>query len=119
MNLEAIDSSHREQICLADAKTAFSEGIGNHRLETDDGKGRSVDLKLKTVLHVPVLTNNLLSVSKIANEGYELVFDRSSCRIRRNGEDIVAGFCTGNLHQLKLHQERSLQVTSSHRSQHM
>lgn len=53
MNLEVVDSSHREQLCLADGKTVFSEGIGSHRLDADDGKGRSVYLKLKNVLRVP------------------------------------------------------------------
>lgn len=48
--LEVVDSSHREQICLADGKTVFSEGIGDRDLEADNGKGGSVDLRLKKVL---------------------------------------------------------------------
>lgn len=113
--LVSVNESRKQTICLADGNKVLSEGFGDCRVNTCDGSGDPVNLKLKNVLLVPDLKNNLLSVSKIADEGYDVTFSESECLIKKNESVIVAGIREGNLYRLKSEKEQSLLVDANHR----
>jgi hypothetical protein len=45
------------------------------------------------VMHVPNISVNLLSVSKIADKGFILIFDKHECRVYRESDVTVKGVC--------------------------
>lgn len=49
-----------------------------------DIKGRSINVNMKDVLYVPRLTTNLLSVGRITDQGYRVIFEK-------NKADIIDG----------------------------
>lgn len=58
-------------------------------------------MKLKELLFVPGLSRNVLSVSKITEDGYTVVFGPRSCQIM-NGKTVIAvGKKIGGLYYLQ------------------
>lgn len=115
-NLSFEDTTRREMICLADGNQVLSEGIGEVKIDAENGDGKSVNLTVHHVLHVPALKNNLLSVSKITDEGFEVVFRKSGCSIMKEEKVIVSGERYGNLYRLKKQRERSMLADACHRN---
>lgn len=113
--LSFVDVMRRETICLADGNEVVSEGVGNVKVDTVNGDGKRVNLTVKHVLHVPALKNNLLSVSKITDEGFEVVFGISACSIVKGKKVIVSGERCGNLYRLKKPNEKSMLAEAGHR----
>ena len=57
---------------------------------------------MKDVLHVPGMTSNLVAVSALEDEGYDVLFSRGRVIIQKYGssEKIVIGICDGGLYRL-------------------
>ena len=57
---------------------------------------------MKEVLHVPRMTNNLVVVSVLEDEGYDVLFSRGRVYIQKHGssERIEIGVYDGGLHRL-------------------
>ena len=66
-------------------------------------------LKMKDVLHVPGLTSNLVAVSTLEDEGYDVIFSRGRVSIQKHGsiERIEIGICDGGLYRLTTQQSFS------------
>ncbi|XP_055590794.1 uncharacterized protein LOC129742874 [Uranotaenia lowii] len=75
---------------------------GSVKLDADcDGK--KCELSISNVLCVPELAINLMSVSKICSNGYQVVFNKESCKVLSPEKEIVAiGKKTGGLYKLKV-----------------
>lgn len=59
-------------------------------------------IRLDNTLHVPDLRNNLISVSKITDVGYQVVFDKSQVKILdKNKNPLVTGERIGDLYYLQ------------------
>lgn len=70
---------------------------------TADVEGNSCDLTMANVLCIPDLALNLLSVSKICNNGYRVVFMKDACEVRsQSNELVVVGREAGGLYKLCL-----------------
>lgn len=74
---------------LADGKMVKTRGSGQERIVGVGLAGESVDVKLKELLYVPGLSRNVLSVSRITEDGYTVVFGPVDCRIM-DGETVLA-----------------------------
>jgi len=59
-------------------------------------KGNEVPVKLKDVLYVPELQENILSVGQMTNKGYKVSFMRNKCYINDTDGDLIA---TGTKHE--------------------
>ena len=66
-----------------------------------DGNGKRKKISLDRVYHVPSLTTNLLSVSKITDNGFEVFFDRFRCRVLKGKQVLLIGERKGGLSYLK------------------
>lgn len=112
--LGELDTSCKDKISLADGNEVQANGIGSGVYRSLDGNGQTVDVKLKNVYHVPALTGNLLSVSKIVDEGFTVVFEKNHCKIVKNEAVVVVGERRGGLYYLKPNPEQSMLTTVSH-----
>lgn len=74
---------------LADGKTVKAKGCGQGSISGVGLHGDKVEVKLKRLLYVPGLTRNILSVSRITEDGCTVVFESSRCRIM-HGETVIA-----------------------------
>jgi len=75
-----LDLSVHLPISVADDSEIKSEGVGKAILKFKDCNPKNVKTATN-VLYVPNLSANLLSVSKMTEKGYNVVFDRESCKI--------------------------------------
>ena len=74
--LKSIDNSKQSSISLANGGSIKSAGVGSCKLDFMDGNGKRKKVSLYRVYHVPSLATNLLSVSEITDNGFEVLFDR-------------------------------------------
>lgn len=74
---------------IADNQKLHVESVGNTQIEIDNN-GKNDAVLITDVLHVPKLSTNLLSVSRIAQQGYMVVFDRKKCTIFDEERNAIA-----------------------------
>ncbi|XP_053957838.1 uncharacterized protein LOC128862996 [Anastrepha ludens] len=67
-------------LSLANSDTANIAGIGNVRVVINE-EGKEAPIKFEQVMYVPDLRTNLLSVSKITEKGFEVIFKRDKALI--------------------------------------
>lgn len=89
-----------EEVLLADGKRLKTRGSGQGRITGVGLAGEKVELKLKELLYVPGLSRNVLSVSRITDEGYGVQFGPLDCRIMDGDKVIAVGKRSGGLYYL-------------------
>lgn len=77
------------EIIIANGNRIFSKGVGNVDVTLKNNDTKTIS----NVLFVPNIAANLLSVSKIAERGYILVFDDTGCRIYKKSDVNIIGSC--------------------------
>ncbi|KAK2579077.1 hypothetical protein KPH14_010926 [Odynerus spinipes] len=86
-------------------------GIGRLICVTDNYK--ELVIPIKNVLYVPELDGNLLSVSKLNEKGFKVLFEEGCCKIL-NSKDVVAiGDLSGNSYTLRTVQ-KVMMATGQH-----
>ena len=70
------------------------EAIGELPLELNDG----FVLKLTDVLHVPSLRRNLISASRLDDDGYDCHIGNGQCKIMFNHKCVALAFRQDELH---------------------
>ena len=99
-NIELIKNIKEEQrqISLADETYISSEGIGEIQLKN----GKDQKLIMKDVLYVPKLKGNLISVSKLTEQNFELTFNKREGFIKNeNGELLITAKKQKNFYIVK------------------
>lgn len=91
----------KEKITLADGRIVIARGNGQGKIVGRGKEGEIVDMKLKELLYVPGLCRNVLSISRITEEGYEVLFGTKDCRIMEGNKVIAVGKKSGGLYYLK------------------
>ena len=76
-------------IYLGDSSVANAYGMGTTRI------GDKV--KLFNVLYVPDLDINLLSVDKVLQQDFHVLFSGDGCTIKQGNKNIIEAFRVGNL----------------------
>lgn len=71
-----MDDSNKSKITLGDEKAIQVEGMGDMEVSTNEGNKRVND-----VYFIPKLKHNLLSVGKIMEKNYKVVFEDRKCMI--------------------------------------
>lgn len=90
-----------ENVSLADGNTVKTKGRGPGRIIGRGMKGEEIEIKLKELLYVPELAVSALSVSRITDEGYAVVFGRKDCRILDGSTVIAVGQKNDGLYYLR------------------
>lgn len=98
----------------SEGKTASIHGIGKIVLNHDMGVSN-----LTKTLHVPELSTNLLSISKVTDNGYDVLFQKDKAQIlTRNGEVILEANRENDLYFVKT-KEESTKLTKSNENNNM
>lgn len=84
-SISAVSSS----IALANSGSSAVEGAGNVRIKLFDGQGGRPTTLLNT-LHVPELRTNLMSVSKITDQGSIVTFRKDEAYVLDESEKVLA-----------------------------
>ena len=98
---------HREWFCeykkydggdvfLGDDRKARIIGHGKVKLKLRGGRIKT----LPSVLHIPALTRNLISVSKMDDAGVKTMFEKDTCKMVRGAMVLMRGVWIGNLYKL-------------------
>lgn len=109
-----LDKSSGADICLADGKTIKSAGAGSGKISCVNGDGMRVKVTLSNVFHVPSLASNLLSVSKIADLGLTVLFEKYGCKVLNGSEVVLEGQRKGGLYHLKQFPDTALLTEAKH-----
>ena len=99
---------HREWFCeyekyddgdvfLGDDRKARIIGRGKVKLKLQGGRVRT----LPSVLHIPALARNLISVSKLDDAGVKTVFEKDTCKMVRGALILMQGVRIGTLYKLQ------------------
>ena len=72
-----LNETFKSHVKLGDGKYVKAEGKGNITVQTKGGTSKLI----KDVLYVPSLSQNLLSVGQLVENGYMLTFDKDKCTI--------------------------------------
>lgn len=88
------------KITLADGRTVNSRGSGEGNIVGRGLQGESIGIKLKELLYVPELSVSVLSVSRITDQGYSVVFRPNDCRILDGNTVIAVGKKNGGSYYL-------------------
>ncbi|KAI8114842.1 Retrovirus-related Pol polyprotein from transposon TNT 1-94 [Lucilia cuprina] len=84
---------------LANENTAKITGVGNMKFCLNE-RGREERINVHDVFYVEDLRENLLSISKLTDKGYDVCFYREDAHIIENGEIILTAKRIGNLYYL-------------------
>jgi hypothetical protein len=76
-----------------------SKSVGDHHLLVN-GEPKTI---LKNVLHCPEITDNLISVSRLTDEGYTIIFNKSGWRAKHKSDPKrdLSGPREGNLYSFR------------------
>ncbi|KXJ42089.1 hypothetical protein RP20_CCG028238 [Aedes albopictus] len=92
---------YAEKVSVADGRTVKAKGSGTGRIIGRGLEGEIVDIKVKELLYVPELSTNVLSVSRMTDEGYYVQFGPKDCRILDGGIVVAVGEKIDGLYYLK------------------
>ena len=70
-------------------------------------------MNLLNVLHVPDLNINLLSVDKVLQQNYDVVFSGDGSTIKQGNKNIIAAFSVGNLFRVNRKAKKRMIVYSN------
>jgi hypothetical protein len=85
---------------VANGVRADAEAIGVLTLDLSNGS----KLILNNVLYVPSLSRNLISVSCLADDGYDCHFGKELCEIQFNNKCVGLSFRRDKLYMLSMHE---------------
>lgn len=112
--LKNVDRSKKTEICLADGTAIECSGSGDSSLVTVSGSGARMDVTLSDVYYVPSLMGNLLSVGKVCDSGYSVLFEKSGCKVLHNRKTVLTGERSNGLYRLKEFYESAFVSTNKH-----
>ncbi|CAF0767559.1 unnamed protein product [Brachionus calyciflorus] len=98
------DEKAKSTIKVGDGRSLKVQGIGDIHSQINL-KGQLKNIKIKDVLFVPDLSVNLISIEKLSQKGYHMIFDKESCMIVFNDVLMAKGLRweqNKNLYEIKL-----------------
>lgn len=91
----------QEVVTLADGHNLSVCARGSGRFTAKNGHGKGTDVRLKDVFYVAGLRKNILSVSRMVDEGYTVCFEPEGCKICKGKDVILVGERRGELFFMK------------------
>jgi len=88
-------------IFLADGSPVKAARIGEGRLACKITDSRVQMIELKNTLYIPQLDGGLLSVQKITEHGFQVVFKENTCTVYQGRQVVAKADKNGNLFKLK------------------
>src|SRR3984885_14576424 len=99
------DSKYKGEVLLANGYKIQTAGSGNIFLHFIKDDGEIHVAKLCDVLYVPQLKGNLLSVKKLTNKGFLVLFEGNKCSIIKSKETIAVAEDKNGLFELRIKEQ--------------
>lgn len=96
----SIDLGHRSTVIVANGNDLLATGIGTVEVKVHTSDNSAKVFTLKEVLWVPGLCGNLLSVRKLAMDGYIVKFDLHHVLLEKENTKMMLGSVEGGQYQL-------------------
>lgn len=108
-----LDDAATEDVWVANGAKARSEGRGSGQITVINDAGQRREVPIECALYVPEMKSNLLSVKRLVQRGFVVVFDASGARIMRGEKVCATAESVGNLFVLRQPTERVSMATTS------
>lgn len=92
---DTLEKEGIKNVAVANGQVARIMGDGSGNLNFLGDKNKEIKIKLKDDLYVPELTERLLSVKRLVDMGFEILFKGQVCEITK-GNAIVATICASS-----------------------
>lgn len=86
---DTLEEGGVRNVAVANGQGARVMGVGTGNLNFIDVRNKEVKINLKTVLYVPDLTESLLSVKRLVDMGFKILFKGQVCEIS-NENAVIA-----------------------------
>lgn len=122
---DSLDMRQKGNVTIADGAKIEVSGKGTIHVKIDNDKNPFVS-KLSDVKYVPKLDTNLLSVKKLTEKGFTVVFQDKNCFLVRddekilleNSENILLGRHDGSLYKMLESQQKCYYTNENNRCIH-
>lgn len=85
----SLDESYSGYTEIGNGEKVSVAGIGSGRIKFVDQKGAVHKALAKEVLFAPDIVGNMLSIGKLTDTGFEVVFKNNHCEISKSGKQIA------------------------------
>lgn len=104
-----------KKIFMADGSFINEIGTGEALLSCENGSGGAQVVRVENLSLVPELTANLISVSQLVKNGFEVNFSSSGAKVSKNKKVlVVADLCNG-LFKIRSRERALLTTTGGHK----
>lgn len=101
---------------LANGGIVYSQGSGNVRIDIRPKSMEERTVELHDVLYLPGLDENLVSVHKLTQKGYKVLFDGDNCYLMKGKDKMnVASYANG-LYRVRLSTEVKAHSAKEHKN---
>lgn len=97
----SLDETYKANIEVGNGEKVNVVGIGNGKVQFLNRAGKVQEATAKDVLYAPELVGNVLSIGKLAENGFEIIFKDNYCEIDKNNEQVAVVDRKNNLYQLR------------------
>lgn len=97
----SLDEIYGGIVEVGNGESVQIKGRGTGRLEFLDENDNSSHVTAHEVLYVPAMVGNLLSVSRLVENGLTIEFNKTQCEIKKNGIQLGVADKVNNLYQLR------------------
>lgn len=108
------EKKKKTTVVIVNGNILKSYGSGEAIIMTKTPDRDRNKITLKNVLYVPDLKSNVISVSKITQNWYKLVFEKEKCMLSCNGKTYLEAKKKNNLYEVELQEKISQTKWTSH-----
>lgn len=99
---ESLDETYRGIIEVGDGDEVKVIGIGGIKVKFMNAKGTVSQALVKEVLYAPDMVSNLLSIGRLTDNGFNVVFKQTVCEIYKDEKQVAIADRTNNLYELRI-----------------
>ena len=96
-----LNMKHHEKINVANGNEVKTEGRGSGTIQFLNQNSEVSSVTLHNVLYIPEIGGNLLSVRKLAEEGFTVDFKKDLCEIKHKGRQVAVADLQSSLYKLR------------------
>lgn len=95
-----LDRSYRDSVVVADGRCVQTEGLGDITISYRNEDSKLCQIHVNDVSLVPELDSNLLSVDKLNEDGYDILFKAKKCSVMKEGTQIFSVRSKNGLYEI-------------------
>lgn len=106
-----LDETYRGVIEVGNGNEVKVFGIGSGNVYVINQKGTVNKVMVREVLFSPEMVSNLLSIGKLTDKGFEILFRHKACEIFENDKQVAVADRTENLYELRVKDKANVSIS--------